>query len=240
MGVIQVGDFDKEQAVSARYAGAGVSSSPRRRHILKPRGTVEVDVKTAIAGIAVDLGPLARFSANLARERREVPTVERLGANRSIIELTVMVESRLVEASWTLARLPDRSRGWLHQAQHGLSYLQEGRDRWANAVDPATGKDVGFGAEPGRPAPPSAQEVGRWVEAMSWLHWLRAEHARVVFAAALSRRGDMAKRVSWRKAREFSGLNVSRQRLAVIYDGGIAEIAGRLVMREAAGIRQAR
>ena len=207
------------------------ASPSRRRPVLRPTGGAEVDVAKAMRTIAVDLRPPSRIAVERARERRDAPAEALPVANRSVAALAHMVEARIVEAAWTLARLPDRERGWLYHKHNGLSYVQERPDRWANAVDPASGREIGFGAAPPRPGSPTPKQVSRWAEALAWLQWLSVDHGRVVFGAALSRRGDMMHRISWVKARQFSGLTVTRQRLAAIYNAGIADIAAELVAR---------
>lgn len=213
-------------------SGLAATFAPRPRSVLSVDRPAGFDLAAAIAGIYVDT---ERHGHEAEPELQPPPPPI---VNRSIAALAYTVESRIVEAAWTLARLPDRERAWIYgQQRHGLDYLQDASERWANAVDPVKGTPVGFGEMPVRPGPPTAKEISRWVEALSWLSMVKRDHARVVFGAAASRRGDMDRRVSWRAARAMSGLEVSRQRLATIYDQSIADIAAELVAREARSIR---
>jgi len=169
-----------------------------------------VEVRADAAGILDATGPDLRV-----RDRRDGPEV-----------LTRRIEERLVEAAWTLARLPDRERAWIYgQTRHGMDYVNERSD------------DEDAVPRPMRPAAPSPGAISRWSEALDWLRCLSPEQARLVFGAVLSRRGDMARRISWEKVRRLSGLQVSRQRLSVLYDRALGDIAAELQARSPAGGR---
>lgn len=172
----------------------------------------------AIAAVVVD--------ADRAVEARTKPLAspDRASVKRAM----EAVEARLVEAIWTLARLPDREKGWLHQTRHGLDYIEENRDRWANAVNPAPGKAVGFDPVPMRPAPPTARAIDRMYAPLTWLQQLDRRTALVVYWACASMRGDSTANISWDRVKSVTGVQVTRQRLAQIYAAGLRTIvAGR-------------
>lgn len=188
------------------------------RPILTARGLFDADEVAAAARAAVLVDADRPIEARL----KPVHAPDRASVKRAM----EAVEARLVEAIWTLARLPDREKGWLHQARHGLDYIEERGDRWGRAVDPAPGKAVGFDPVPMRPAPPAARAIDRMYAPLTWLQQLDRRTALVVYWACASMRGDPAANVSWERVKAASGVQVTRQRLAQIYEAGLRAIAG--------------
>jgi hypothetical protein len=124
---------------------------------------------------------------------------------RSVARAMFSVEQRLVEALWTLARLPN-DRGIGFAQRNGVGYLDERADLYANAV--ANG---GWLSVRPRPAPPSARAIDAMHEPMEWLRILERPQAKLLTEGAMSRRGDMANPVRWsriRKKLELEGLTI--------------------------------
>jgi hypothetical protein len=126
------------------------------------------------------------------RTRRVTHVPERL----SVAKAMFSVEQRLVEALWTLARLPN-DRGIGFAQRNGVGYLDERADLYANAV--ANG---GWLTVAPRPAPPSARAIDAMHEPLDWLRMLDRAQARLLTEGAMSRRGDMANPVRWSKIRK--------------------------------------
>lgn len=115
----------------------------------------------------------------------------------SVRRAMIKVESRIVQAMWTLSRLPDPdnrfngSGGW-------PQYIQDPNDRFANAV--ANGgkwDDI-------RPRPPlpSSRAIDAMDEPLDWLKLLPSTQARIVAVAAGTKRGDVFRNVSWSRVRD--------------------------------------
>jgi hypothetical protein len=114
----------------------------------------------------------------------------------SVAKAMFAVEQRLVEALWTLARLPN-DRGIGFAQRNGVGYLDERSDLYANAV--ANG---GWLTVPPKPAPPSAKAIDAMHEPMDWLAMLDRSQAKLLTEGAMSRRGDMANPVRWSRIRK--------------------------------------
>lgn len=110
----------------------------------------------------------------------------------SIRHAVDVVEARIVEALWTLARLPEGRRpdGPNH---HGVEYIHDRADRWSLAV--------ASGGKWDQPAPRPPLPSGRAIDAMyaplEWLSLVPKELGKLLTAAALTKRGDAARQVSW-------------------------------------------
>lgn len=170
------------------------------------------------ASIAVDAN---RIFANIERQAlHPVDAPDRASVKRAMRS----VEAAIVQALWTLARLPDRNP--LRQSQHGLGYIQDPRDRFANAVANAGKWDD---VRP-RPALPSAKAIDAMHGPLEWLQSLAVNHARLVSIAAGTKRGDPERSVSWRRVRD--ALPETRTQtirtLQRRYDDGIRQIVARL------------
>lgn len=127
------------------------------------------------------------------------------------------VESRIVEAVWTLARLPGGNGG---SSSCGIAYIHDTADRWANAVE------KGWETQLPRPARPSPRAIDAMYEPLEWLSFLPKPQAMLVSIAATTKRGDVERTVSWRRVRnslvETQSLSVDT--LQRRYGGGIRQI----------------
>jgi hypothetical protein len=121
--------------------------------------------------------------AQLANSRARIVEV----ADRSSIRRLVdSVEARLVDALWTLARLPDGGSG----GRCGLPYMHDKAEIFANAVAAGDWHRPHMGAPP--PKSIDAMHVP-----LSWLSWLPRELADIVRAGAASKEGNVDANVSW-------------------------------------------
>lgn len=141
------------------------------------------------------------------------------------------VEARLVEALWTLARLP-MGRGPGGPTQHGLDYIQDQATLFANAV--AAG---GKYEQPGlRPPRPSARAIDAMHEPLSWIttDFLPRDRCMLVMTAASLKRGDPARNVNWARVverlPELKALSV--RTLQTRYQDGLRAIVAELAGRE--------
>lgn len=114
----------------------------------------------------------------------------------SVAKAMFAVEQRIVEALWTLARLPN-DRGIGFASRNGVGYLDERADLYANAV--AAG---GWLTTAPRPAPPSAKAIDAMHEPLEWMRQLERSTAKLLTEGAMSRRGDMANPVRWSRIRK--------------------------------------
>jgi hypothetical protein len=127
---------------------------------------------------------------------RRTQRVSHIPERLSVAKAMFSVEQRLVEALWTLARLPN-DRGIGFAQRNGVGYMDERADLYANAV--ANG---GWLTVEPRPAPPSARAIDAMHEPLDWLRMLDRCQAKLLTEGAMSRRGDMANPVRWSKIRK--------------------------------------
>jgi hypothetical protein len=127
---------------------------------------------------------------------RRMQRISHIPERLSVAKAMFSVEQRLVEALWTLARLPN-DRGIGFAQRNGIGYLDERADLYANAV--ANG---GWLTVAPRPAPPSARAIDAMHEPLDWLRMLDRAQAKLLTEGAMSRRGDMANPVRWSKIRK--------------------------------------
>lgn len=136
------------------------------------------------------------------------------------------IEARLVEAIWVLKRLPDHEAVYVYgHRRNGMAYVHDPAERFANAV----ANEGRWEPERTREPVPSGRAIDRMQGTLDWLRLLPRDEAAIVFAACSSKHGDPAANVSWRKVRAFCGLNVTRQRLAQIYEAGLRTIAAEVI-----------
>lgn len=142
---------------------------------------------------AVLIGASERFHARRlqARLQRTMQRHQASPERQSVAMAMAAVETKLIEAFWTLARLPcERGNGFA--SIHGIDYLMDRTDKWAAAV--AGGRWL---TEPCRPSPPSAAAIDAMEEPLTWLSSLSREQAKIVAAGAQAKRGDIERRISW-------------------------------------------
>lgn len=140
-------------------------------------------------------------------------------------ELERVVEARIIEAAWTLRRLPDHERRFQGAPRGGSpAYVHTPAEIFAAAV----ANEGQWDQIEVRPARPSSGEIDRWFEALHWLSWLDRRHAGVLFHAASQRRGESGGRVSWARVSAASGVYMSRWTMQRMYSSALADIAARL------------
>lgn len=175
------------------------------------------------ASIGVEV---TRILACRPRIGRPIDAPERQSIRRAVDA----VEARVVEAIWTLARLPNPP-GPEGSKKHGLDYMQDKAERFANAV--AAG---GVWEQPHvRPALPSAREIDAMHEPLAWVttRFLPRDTCKLITAAATTKRGDHLRRVSWPRVRdalpELAGTTV--RTLQRRYEDGLRMIVAELSSR---------
>lgn len=158
-------------------------------------------------------------------ERRLADAPERLSIRRAMLS----VEQRLVEALWTLARLPNE-RGIGFARRNGLDYTMEKEDKWGAAV--AGG---GWLSQEPRPAPPSAHAIDAMHEPLDWLRYLDRERARILTLGAQYKRGDLARNIGWSRIRERNKelRDYSARYLARQYHSALRTIVAELTIARA-------
>lgn len=183
---------------------------------------MKASVRTILDEFQADVARAQAFAAvriNLEVERtalRPLCVHDRPSIKRALDA----VEARLVEATWTLFRMPgdQRPRGVFWP-----EYPEERRDRWGRAVE----NEGRWDHIRIRPAVPSSREIDRMLPTLDWLNTLPRDQARVVFAAALSKRGEVKRNVSWRRVREWTQETaLSIRSLQLRYVDGLRMIAG--------------
>lgn len=127
------------------------------------------------------------------------------------------VEARIVEAVWTLARLPGGGNG---SGSCGIAYIHDAADRWANAIE------KGWEVPLPRPARPSPRAIDAMYEPLGWLSLLPRPQAMLVSVAATTKCGDVDRTVSWRRVRKSlaEAQTLSIDTLHRRYTGGIRAI----------------
>lgn len=145
--------------------------------------------------IALEAARAIRQKQEDERLNRRVKRLAHCPERASIAKAMFAIEARLVEALWTLARLPD-DRGIGFAKRNGVSYLNERADLYANAV--AAG---GWLTTPPRPEPPSGRAIDAMYEPLEWLRLLERDQAKLLSEGAMNRRGKMANNIGWSRVR---------------------------------------
>lgn len=164
---------------------------------------------------------IAALSHTEEREKfRPLDVEDRPSVKRAMLA----VESRLVAALWTLARLPGGGSG---QGSCGIAYIQEASDRWANAIE------KGWEVPMPRPPRPSPRAIDAMYEPLEWLSLLPREQSMLVSVAGGTKRGDVDRRIAWARVRSSlpQTLGQSVRTLQRRYEGGIREIVAKLTER---------
>lgn len=128
------------------------------------------------------------------------------------------VERRLVEATWTLRRLPDRESGYIYNS--GVFWPDMRKER-SDYLEPVS--SVGLRKK----SPPTAAEVSRMQPALDLMLLLPCkDDRRLVFFAAYHQDGEPSVRISWSKVRRSLDVNASRWTLKRNYDSALMFLAG--------------
>lgn len=179
---------------------------------------------------AIRLEMSQRFRASqermgLSRMLRRAERIETLPRERRSVERAMLaVEERFVKALRVLElALPNEgARGY--SVLNGLEYLREHEDHFL------AGKWV---QEAPRPGLPSGKLIDEARRIQGWVCFLDEREARVLTAAALSKRGDAGRKIawSWVKTRlpETEGYTI--RTLQGIYTGALRAIATGLTMQ---------
>lgn len=150
---------------------------------------------------------------------RPVDVEDRCSVKRAM----TAVETKLVEALWTMARLPNGGSG----GTCGIAYIQEASDRWANAIE------RGWERAMPRPPCPSPRAIDAMHEPLGWLALLPREQSMLVSVAGGTKRGDVDRNIAWNRVRsslpQTAGQSI--RTLQRRYEGGIREIVARLTDR---------
>lgn len=136
--------------------------------------------------------------AQVARLERTMKRNQHAPERQSIAIAMLAVEQRLVEAFWTIARQPANRLGPAITSRCGIDYIPE-RGDFNGYSDAAGGK--WYSVAP-RPPIPSGREIDRANEALDWLLFVDENRRKLLVAGATSKRGDMARIISWGRLRE--------------------------------------
>lgn len=105
------------------------------------------------------------------------------------------IEHRIVKGLWVL-EISQEADGPREARRHGMQYMRDHGDvDWRYADAPSGNWD----SIAPRPALPSSEEISAAHEAIKWTELLSDEQARLLRVAALTKRGDRARRVNWER-----------------------------------------
>ncbi|WP_262689822.1 hypothetical protein [Kordiimonas aestuarii] len=137
--------------------------------------------------------------------------------------LVRLLEDRLVCASWTLRRLPDRERG----------FLQLRGSMWPGMLaDSATYASQGLTSFQARARVRiTAQEVDAMQPTLDLLQLLPdKEDRRIVFFAAWHQDGETGGRIPWARVRRSTGLSLSRWTFKRRYEAALRWLAALITL----------
>jgi len=128
--------------------------------------------------------------------------------------LLPIVEARLVSATWTLRRMPDRERGFLHMRGSLWPEMQSEQGCY-----PKNQLTV-FNTR--RQASLSPKEIDQMQPTLDLLSMLPdISDRQIVFWAAWHQDGELQSRIPWAKVRNSLGVNTSRWTLKRHYQGSL-------------------
>lgn len=210
----------------------------------KSRRRARLDIRTEVRGRELTGEEAARIRLEASYGVAAAALLERLemDAGRPVDapdaewlrRIMRAVEARIVEAIWTLIRLPtSRGPGWAQR--HGVDYLVEFSEAYGNAV----ANDGKWEAPPLHPPLPSAKAIDAMWEPLEWLRsrdaggFLDMERCRLLWAAAATKRGEIDRNVAWRVVVELvPDLRVLAVRtLQRRYEDGLRAIVAELLAR---------
>lgn len=157
-------------------------------------------------------------------QRQRIPRLEASPDRASVAKAMLAVESRLVKAFWTIARLPGERLGG--NGRCGLDYVPE-RGDWSGYADAAGGK---WESVAPRPPIPSARDIDQAKEALDWLLLVPNEALRrIIVVGATAKRGDVGRGVPWPRLRHTLG-NYTERHLRNKYQEGLRTIVTELTL----------
>jgi hypothetical protein len=132
--------------------------------------------------------------------------------------LVPLVEARLVAATWTLRRLPDRERGF--QRMRGSLWPETLADGSTYAAEGLTSFQARLKARP------TAAEIDAMQPTLDLLLLLPdVEDRRIVFFACHHQDGETGGRIPWARVRRTSGLGLSRWTFKRRYEAALRWLA---------------
>jgi len=146
------------------------------------------------------------------------------GKSASKENLAPLVESRLVGATWTLRRMPDRERGFLNmRGSLWPDMLAEPGQYPATSISSMASR---------RQARISPKEIDQMQPALDLLTLLPDILDRqILFWTAWHQNGEPQARIPWAKVRRSLGVNASRWTLKRRYDAGILWLAALVALQ---------
>lgn len=128
------------------------------------------------------------------------------------------VETRLVEAAWTLRRLPNREQGYLRM--RGMLWPD------AAAGPGAYGAEAMTAMQARRSARISPEEIDQMQPALDLLQLLPdIEDRKLLFWTAWHQDGELQVKIPWAKVRRSMGTTLSRWTLKRRYENGLTWLA---------------
>jgi len=132
--------------------------------------------------------------------------------------LVPLVEARLIAATWTLRRLPDRERGF--QRMRGSLWPEMQADGATYAAEGLTNFQARLRARP------TAAEIDAMQPTLDLLLLLPdVEDRRIVYFACHHQDGEAGGRIPWARVRRASGLNLSRWTFKRRYEAALRWLA---------------
>lgn len=170
----------------------------------------------------------AKFSLDAKSKKRRHPSGDQTerGAHEQALDLLVQrVEERLVAAAWTLRRMPDREKGFLHMR---------------TMMWPDTAADAGTYAPPSMSALQarlnvrlSPQEIDQMQPALDLLQLLPDPADRkLLFWASWHQDGEVQTKLPWAKVRRSLDTAQSRWTMKRRYENGLRWLANIIVAQE--------
>ncbi len=139
-------------------------------------------------------------------------------------QMTHFLETRLVDAAWTLRRLPDREKGFLYQRQ---TLWPDMRQTDGQPIDLSI--DTVFARKQVRPSP---RQIDAMIPTMDLLRLLPdIKDRNVVFWGAWHQDGEVQARIPWAKVRRSLGSDLSRWTMKRRYQSALDWLARLVVQR---------
>lgn len=138
--------------------------------------------------------------------------------------LVPLLEARLIAATWTLRRLPDRERGF--QRMRGSLWPETVADGGTYAAEGLTSFQARMRARP------TAGEIDAMQPTLDLLLLLPdVEDRRIVFFACHHQDGEVGGRIPWARVRRASGLTLSRWTFKRRYEAALRWLAALIFLQ---------